>query len=297
MNRQSLLIILTIAMMAVAGCSGGPFASDSITTTTSTDSGAKTVQTTTTAQSEPKTQTRIRTQSKPKEIERPPGWNESGVADRLKAYNQHYSALYSYDSFTRTERWTYLEPGQTLTIVGKFNQSAKRLHRNITVTESGTQILHEEEYQEDSTLYVSNRFDPPTYNSTNRYSFDTYMKFRTNRRLAKSGPVQYMFNDVRYNGSERVTRDGKTLFRYYSSELLEQGKIDMIPSAVSETTVNNFTMTTLVDSDGFIRTSEYEITYTTGKGETYTRTGMIRFNGTNVTTVTEPGWVEAARQS
>lgn len=293
MNRQLVLVLLTIALMAVAGCSGGPSANDAPNTETTTLDTEATTQPVATTQTG--TQTQSRTQTEPKKIAYPPGWNESGVGDVLKAYEQHYSVLYSYDSFTRTERWTYLEPGQTLTVVGKVNQSAKRLHWNSTVTESGTPILREVQYQEDSTLYVSNRSDPPTYNSTNRYSFQTYMKFRTNKRLARSGPVMYALNTPQYSDSKRVTRGGETLFRYQATDLRESKQLNMLPPMVSESTVNNFTTTTLVDSDGFIRSSKYDITYTTGEGETHTRTGMIRFNGTDATTVTEPGWIEEAR--
>ncbi|WP_390207442.1 DUF7537 family lipoprotein [Halocatena marina] len=75
----------------------------------------------------------------------------------------------------------------------------------------------------------------------------------------------------------------------------EYAKTSMIPPMVSESTVENFTMTALVDSDGLVRSSTYEITYTTSEGETHSRTGSIRFNGADTTTVTEPAWVEEAQ--
>lgn len=280
MNRRPLFILLVIIMMGVAGCSGmAPFGDD-----TDAETPTTAVETTTTTQL-----------STPKEISHPPGWNESGVEDFFEAYDQHYSALYTYDSFTRTKKWTYFDPGQTLTSVGRFDQSAEQLHWNTTVTDSGTQIRHSEQYQKGDELILSNRTGSPTYNTTNRYSFDTYMKFMTNKRLARSGPVTYALDSVQYTDSERVVHEGQTMFRYQSTELQNGSKIDVIPPMVSESTVDDFNMTTLVDSDGLIRSTEYEITYTTSEGETHTRTGMYRLNATDETGVEEPGWVEEAK--
>lgn len=230
-----------------------------------------------------------------KSIEYPVGWNESGVENPLKAYSQHYSALFSYDSFTRTENWTYFKPGQALILVGRVDQTTKQAHWDQTVTDSGTQILHQELYQKGHKLYITNRSQPPTYNSTNRYSFQAYTEFRVNKPLAKSGPVMYALTNVRYGDAERITRNGETLFRYESTTLRENSTIDMVPVSVHESTVNEFSMTTVVDSDGLIRSSTYSITYTTKQGKTHTRTGSIRFDGLNSTTVTEPAWVGEAR--
>lgn len=290
MNRRPLFVILVIIMMGVAGCSGmAPFGDDT-DAETPTD-GTETTTAGTQAPNDPTTTTQLST---PKEIDHPPGWNESGVENFFEAYERHYSALYSYDSFTRTKEWTFLEPGQTLTSVGRIDQSSKQLHWNTTVTDSGTRILHEEEYQANDALYLSNRTGTPTYNSTNRYSFDTYMKFMTNKRLARSGPVYYALDSVQYTDSERVVHEGQTMFRYQSTELQNGSKIDVIPPMVSESTVDDFNMTTLVDSDGLIRSTEYEVTYTTSEGETHTKTGMYRLNATDETAVEEPGWVEEA---
>jgi hypothetical protein len=292
-------------MIGLAGCSGVLPASDDSPGTetptigTETTTHPSTTETTPTATATP-TATSIATpttiqNTDQKAIEYPVGWNASGVEAPLKAYSQHYSALFSYDSFTRTENWTYFEPGQALILVGQVDRTTKQAHWNQTVIDSGTQIVHQELYQKGHTLYMTNRSQPPTYNSTNRYSFQTYTEFRVNKRLARSGPVMYALTNVRYDGAERITRNGETLFRYESTTLRENSTIDMVPVSVHESTVNEFSMTTVVDSDGLIRSSTYSITYTTKKGKTYTRTGSIRFDGLNSTTVTEPAWVEKAR--
>jgi hypothetical protein len=292
-------------MIGLAGCSGVlPASDDSPGTETSTigtettaySSATETIETATTIQATETTETATTAQNTDqKSIEYPVGWNASGVEEPLKAYDQHYSALFSYDSFTRTENWTFLEPGQTLTLVGRVDQTTKQAHWDQTVTDSGTQILHQELYQKGHKLYTINWSQPPTYNSTNRYSFQTYTEFRVNKRLARSGPVMYALTNVRYSDAERITRNGETLFRYESTTLRENSTIDMVPVSAFESTVNEFSMTTVVDSDGLIRSSTYSITYTTKQGKTYTRTGSIRFDGLNSTTVTEPAWVEEAR--
>jgi hypothetical protein len=291
-------------MIGLAGCSGVLPASDDLLGTETSTIGTETAtlpsatETATHPSATETTATPTATtiqNTDQKSIEYPVGWNESGVEAPMKAYSQHYSALFSYDSFTRTENWTFFEPGQTLTSVGRVDQTTKQAHWTQTVTDSGAQILHQELYQKDHRLYITNRSQPPTYNSTNRYSFQTYTEFRVNKPLARSGPVLYALTNVRYGDAERITRNGETLFRYKSTTLRENNTIDMVPVSVFESTVNEFSMTTVVDSDGLIRSSTYSITYTTKQGKTYTRTGSIRFDGLNSTTVSEPAWVEEAR--
>lgn len=289
--RRTFIAIFVVLLVGLAGCSGvNPFA-DSSTDPPSTAPPAP-------ESTDRPGSTTTQPISPDPNVERPAGWNETGVSDAMKAYDQHYSSLYSYTNFTREENWTFLEPRQFLHSVARIDQSSKQQHWNTTVTDSGTQLYYQEEYQKGNMLYLTNRSDPPTYNSTDRYTFDTYMDFKMNRRLGKSGPVYYAVWSATYSESERVMYDGETMFRYRSTELRNQSihKLDFLPPIAGNMTVTEFNMTTIVDSDGLIRRGQYEITYTTEAGETYTRTGLIRFD-VGETTVSEPAWVEEAKSS
>lgn len=299
--RKQWIAVLVVLLVVISGCSGMDLSGDSSTAPSSTA-------TVDTESTEPVTTTTQPTSPDPA-VERPSGWNETGVEEFFTAYNQHYETLYSYDNFTRVSNWTFLEPGQYLHRVATIDQSSKQQHWNTTVIDSGEQVGHDEKYQKGTMLYLAtlsnsplynstNGPDTPRYNSTDRYSFDTYMKFETNRRAAKGSPLQWALSSVQYTDSERVVYDGETMFRYQSTQLYNESfdKLDFLPPMVENTTVEEFNMTTIVDSDGMIRSSEYEITYTTGGGKTHTRTGMVRFDP-GETTVTEPAWVAEAKAS
>lgn len=281
------MAVLVVVLVGISGCSGmDPFGGS----TTDTESTA----TADTESTEPVATTTQPTSPDPN-VERPRGWNETGIEDVSMAYDQHYGTLYSHNNFTRVSNWTALEPGQYLHRVARIDQSSKQQHWNTTVIDSGNQTLHEEQYQKDDTLYYTNRSDPPTYDTTSRYSFDTYMKFETNRRIAKGGPVYYTLWSPQYTDSERVLYDGETMFRYTTTQLRNESlKLDFLPPIMDNMTVEEFNMTTIVDSDGMIRSSEYEVTYTIEEGETHTRTGMLQFD-VSETTVTEPAWLEEAK--
>lgn len=299
--RKQLIAVLVVVLVGISGCSGlSPFGDSSTepSPTATADTESTEPAATTTVNTEP-TEPAATTQptSPDSDIKHPSGWNETGVEDFPTAYNQHYNTLYSHDNFTRISNWTFLEPGQYLHRVARIDQSSKQQHWNTTVIDSGNQTLHEEQYQKDGMLYYTNRSNPPTYNTTSRYSFDTYMEFETNRRIGKSGPVYYTLWSSQYTDSERVVYDGETMFRYTSTQLRNESlKLDFLPPILDNMTVEEFNMTTIVDSDGMIRSSEYEITYTIEGGETHTRTGLLQFDG-GETTVTEPAWVEEAKAS
>lgn len=283
------MAVFVVLLVGVSGCSSvGPFGDGS------TDPGS--TATVDTESTEPAATTTQPTSPDP-DVERPPGWNETGVENFPTAYDQQYETLYSHDSFTRVSNWTAFEPGQYLHRVAHIDQSSKQQHWNTTVIDSGEQTINEQQYQKDDMLYYTNRSDPPTYNSTDQYSFDTYMKFQTNRRIGKSGPVYYTLWNPQYTDSKRVVYDGETMFRYTSTQLRNESlKLAFLPPILDDMTVEEFNMTTIVDSNGMIRSSEYEITYTIDAGETHTRTGLLKFD-VSETTVTEPAWVEEAKAS
>ncbi len=279
-----------VALVVLSGCAAFE-SGDSGTPAATSDTDAPA-----TGQSDEQTATQTQTpEPTPESIDHPTGWNESGIADGLEAYHAHYEALYTYNSFTRIERSPYLEPHQTLSSIGRYDQDAKLLDIAYNVTENGSTIMEQGEYQSEKQYYFMNGTDSRNYEHAERYSYDSYMKHRTNRPYARSGPVYYAVSDVYYDGAERIVRDGETMFEYQSNELQPNGTLSFVPPVLGETTAEEFSMTTIVDGDGMIRQIEYEITYTIAGRGTFTRTGSLEFTKLDDTTVNEPDWLDEAK--
>ncbi|WP_330630174.1 DUF7537 family lipoprotein [Halocatena halophila] len=280
MRRNVAVSIGLIALLLLSGCSGLDLSGSTETETTAGTSTHTTTGTDTMT---------------PAQIEHPDGWNETGVADIMAAYESHYRALFAHDSFTRNVSMQYLYPNQTVESTGAYDLSASTYYRHERGTLNGSRSIARAWYQTDNQLYIANLTGRPSYNSSDSNSFESSVAFFTNTPIGQSGPIYYTISSVHFSGSERIVRDGETMFKFEATAIDANDTTHFIPPMVNDSTVDSFSMTTIVDGEGLIRSAEYDITYTTSAGKTHSRSGFIKFTGLNETNVAKPDWLAEAK--
>lgn len=266
MGTRRLAVLCLVIMVGLAGCSGIlPFG-------------------------ESATQPRADTQNEtdPSDIPYPDGYNESGITDPEKAVDQHEKILFDHDNFTVDIDYSDEGAGATVAAntVESVNMTDKRLHRTHSATGGNVFGVNEEIYINNTTTYEMNEtsFNETQYNvSQQQFPYPE----------AGYDVLPTLFTNASFDDPTLITYENASTIRYNVTDV-ESAEPFIIPNSTKDPTVDTFNGTLLVDTDGFIRSFTYTMTYTTDEGKQTARSGY-RFTALNETTVEKPDWVETAR--
>lgn len=318
MNHRPLFVIVVVALVVLAGCSGlapGGNSTGNGTNATQTTQSAATdtpTQTTTTATGEATTtasmtavpmttstaasMTQMSTSTTAGTAQTttgngtqsgmaPQGYAASGITNPQRAIEHHRAALSASGSYTVTLNLSTAR--RQFTLVRQVNIANERAYTTVTANVRGSSLgINIAIYQSGNTRYTKTAiFNRTRYNVTKRpFAFNG---------LNQSVGRATLLGNVSFGSAERVTRNGKTLLRYESTEL--QNAKPFLPLLATNATVNEFNATILVGQKGIIRSISYSVTYTTAGGERKTRAVTVRLSHIGSTSIQDPAWLDEAK--
>jgi hypothetical protein len=282
MNSRSVPVIVIVLMVGLTGCAGiAPFG-ESTSTPEST-----------TSQPEKKTTTADA-------ISYPPGYAKSGITNPEKAAEQANAAPLEHDSFTlsMTASVPVRNTNLTINVSGKIDVSDKRVYIVANGSAFGSDIIKNETYYADGTVYKQNQlaFSRTTY-SISQGSFQSYTGVNPSGKVSINGAdseIATQFKTANFSGAKQVTRNGETLFRYEASSVNNSDPF-LFNDSLTNPSVDEFNATLLVDQEGIIKSFGYSITYTPAGGTQ--RTLTVRYQTTDIgsTTIEKPDWLDEAK--
>lgn len=293
--RTALLLTLTLVLAlsagvsSIAGSSVTPTQPDVTVTTDSTQDGLLAGPSAASVQQSP-----TDTPNTSADFSYPSGYDASGITDSRRAAEEHASTLFDRESFTVSLNVTGTTGGSpfAVTAVQRADIDAERIATNVTAS-GGFVRLTADSYRTADTVYTrqnSSLAAEPRYDvSREPFSVNETTTAPTSRTLQ-----QYLGN-ASYGSAQPVTRDGETLIRYESTELLDASAF--FNESVADENVSDFRASVLVDSEGLIHELTYSATYIDSAGEQVDETTRYQVTEVDTTTVPEPDWLGEARAS
>jgi len=278
MGRRVHFVLLVVAVVALAGCSGG---SPGATTTgaVGTDASSETTPADGSDQALQTSDEAIESFSYPE------GASPDGIEDLDTLLNEHSDAL-SGSSFTLNGSTT-LSAGMDdeydsapIDYVVEYDAADNEVLTALTGGESGTLTS----YSDGSTKYFRVENESGTELGT----------AEPGDRIAEGAPGNVTGEGVLRTVLERgnfeatgvMTRDGTELVQYNLTELTTDQDLD-----VGERTFEGYL---LVDSDGVIHEADISVTVESESGFTFTDESHVEFTDIGNTTVEEPSWTSNA---
>lgn len=213
----------------------------------------------------------------------PDGYNETTITDPDTAMDQHVSALFARDNFTKVVNSTEHTLDMSQEITSQVNVANERAALRV---DGFGDASDSEVYHAENTSYVKQTgVSEPGYSAQNE-------SFSQLRESMSESDLKKQLTDPNYEGTGTVTRNDETLFRYNATSVDDAD--GFLIEQLSTDNIESFNATLLVDEEGIIRSLTATIAYSFDS-ETYEAT--IRYHITDIdsTTVEEPDWLEEAK--
>lgn len=272
--RRRAVTLLVVLLVALSGCSLPT--GDFVSTDTPADSDGDADDTPTPSP------------SPTPEAEYPAGYAGSGVEDVDAAVDGHRSALADADGFQLVYSAAVEGggPSSLLTYDQRVQPDEERALLRVNVT-SGEASGFYAQYYADDTMYVQSR--RPNQQETS-YS-NVSQEFQVEQFIGAEAFVRPILENVTFESSQVVTRDGRRVIEFDDARLGEDGSLPT--GRLQSGNVSEFSATMAVDPDGYVRAIEYRATVLQDGSE---RQLSVTFRVTDVgeTTVERPEWVDEA---
>lgn len=222
--------------------------------------------------------------SDPAEFEYADGYGPDGVTDGSAAVESHQSALVARGNFTGT--FTYdVEADNETTVVSVENrvdfESEEGYQRVDVETPQSTSVV--ETYSASDTRYRRSQFN-------NESSIQTQNRSFVAENATALDPIRPLLLNVSSYDSSVGERNGTTVVVYEKGS--NEG-VDSFYGIQDSANISSFSGTFAVDSEGVVRSADYEITYTVG-GQQRTLSVEYSLSAFGETSVERPGWVDDA---
>lgn len=259
-------VVIVAVLIIIAGCS----APATPTTTTQSDTDATTP---TNTAGQPTT-------NDPTRDGYPPGTNESGIVDRAAIFSAHSAAIANQSyALQATQRIDDGSREQVVTI--QSNPDQMRTYANATGTDQlgGTEL-----YITESAVYVKQ-------GSGDRVQYavqEPEVNFsQQHKRQVGVGYIIAVVNAGEFGLTGQRTEGGTAIYTY---DMESYTGNDLLPENATETSG-----TVEIGSDGIVRLATVQVTLPESQGNA-TLEIEYRVTGIGDVTVSEPAWIEAAKQ-
>lgn len=273
MNTQRLPILSLILIVGLAGCVGlTPFEEDQSGNEESTTATP--------------------------DISYPDSYSESGITDPEMATSNEKQSLKKKDNMTMYLEMEY-ETGGISFVDNVTAQADFANEREYTLMDSeigGEQFNRIHEYEDSGMRYImsNSSLSDPEYSVSNGSGLDGSDPGEVWFTVDPNGtsPSDLWLTNASFGEATQVSHDGEPMFKYEAT-----GVDDATPFVVeaSNSTVEEFNGTLLVDQEGIIRSFAYSITHTTSEGEQETVKAKYHIYNLNNTSIEEPDWLEEAK--
>jgi hypothetical protein len=269
MHRRAATALL-VAMVALAGCSlpGGDLGMGDDPNEAGTDDGS--------------------TPTATPEFEYPAGFSEDGVDDVEVALEGHTVALANSSGFALAYSAAVdsEERSSVLTYDERVEPRAEEALVRVNVT-SGNVSGHYEQYYTADSIYVKAK-RPGSENVT--YSNES-RPYDVSQFVGAEGFIRPVLENVTFESSRVVTRDGDRVVEYDDGRLREAGRLPT--GDIESGDVTEFSAAMEVHPDGTIRAIQYEATVEEDGRERHLSIS-IQVTDVGATTVDAPEWTDRA---
>lgn len=271
--------ILVVALVVLAGCSGGP------ATTTAPDTE------TTTENSETTTSDSLNRVTVPSELV-PPGANERSIVNARQLVQAHSGALGNVSHRSETT-YTNLGADDASEVEYVLEAGSDGYASNRTTTANGS-VSSEAVYYADDVVRIRDHSDGET---TFRYATGpTRTSLQYTRPQRPVGQVFLFYEGMvgSLQATDFATINDQKVVKYQSTGMNES-RFEQVRGAlgVPNATLEDVSIELFVDRNGVIHDLDASMTVTTGDGEEETFGLTHRLRGWEATTPSAPSWVDA----
>lgn len=212
------------------------------------------------------------------------GYGQDGVTDGQAAVDSHESALIDHGSYAGT--YTYRinqSAGMTnVEVENSVDFDAEQGYQRVDVDDPRYNA-EVEVYRNSTTRHERSEFDNRTSLNRSEQAFEP-------TDLTAIDPVRPLLLNVSEYEASMGERNGDTVIVY---EKPSAEGVDSFYGINESANITSFSATLAVDSDGIVRSSEYELEYTT-RGEERVLTVQYSLSEFGETTLDRPEWVDEA---
>jgi hypothetical protein len=285
------------AMLLLAGCSGIPGAStptggDAPTETATPAHGTPAATPTPAPDTRTATPTSMGSTSTvnatPAAEAYPPGYGPDGIEDPGEAATAHAKLLADGRGFVAIYNATVLD-GENAAVRLVWRQAAETMSEEVEAmavrADGGTQ----ERYLVNNTVYI--RTDPPGADNT---EYDTVQSDYEVRNFTGNSVVFRTLAGASYSAPDNESVNGTTFYKYNMTAA--ENPLALFGGDISEEDVESFGGSLTVDEAGIVRRVAYEGVVTVNGTRERLGAGFT-VGGMRETTVSEPEWLDKAKES
>ncbi|WP_254837629.1 DUF7537 family lipoprotein [Natronomonas marina] len=222
--------------------------------------------------------------SDPAGFEYADGYGPDGVTDGSVAVESHQSSLIDGGSFTGTYTYEVEANNETtaVNVESRVDFESEENYQRVDVdTPQSTSVV--EVYRNSDTRYRRSEFN-------NQSSVQSQDRTFVAENVTALDPVRPLLLNISAYDSSVVERNGTTVVVY---EKTSSEGVDSFYGVQDSANISSFSGTMAVDSDGVVRSADYEMTYTVD-GQQRTLSVEYSLSAVGDTSVERPAWVDEA---